>query len=181
MLISYVVGIYYFFNAFLPLLAWYGWRRVPTRSMDNNSMYFAAWYTLFPLHWFVFVPMAILWPMTYLGEAVIVDFYDIANWWLGSVLAGGVYSFVAFMWFLAYLFYEESDVISRTAIFQEMILYIIVEAFAWYTTVYEYPKAHDWFYYANRTLVNDEETLLPRGSLTSEPARDEQIRPSLKT
>ena len=118
-------------------------------------MYKAAWYTLYPLHWLVFTPMAFLWPATYLGEAVIVDFYDIANFWLGTVIAGGVYIFTAFMFLLAALFYQETSVISRSAVFREAVLYIVVEAFAWYTTVYEYPKAHEQFYYANRVELVD--------------------------
>lgn len=34
-----------------------------------------------------------------------------------------------------------------------MLLYILIEGFAWYTTVWEYSKAHEQFYYAHRRNV----------------------------
>ena len=42
----------------------------------------------------------------------------------------------------------------------EAILYVLAETLAWYTSVYEYPKASKWFYYANREDVEVE----PRGA-----------------
>ena len=154
MWISIVVGLYYTLNASVPIMAWYGWRRVGVLGMDNNTFYKAAWYTLYPLHFFIFTPMAFLWPMTYTGVSVVVNFYDLANWYLGSVAAAFVYSFVAIMWLFAALFYEETDVITNRGIWQEMLLYLLIEAFAWYTSVWEYSKAHEQFYFANRSRLN---------------------------
>ena len=50
-----------------------------------------------------------------------------------------------------------------------MIIYVLIEALAWYTTVWEYPKAHDQYYYANRynKQIGDERIedsdIVPRG------------------
>ena len=106
MWISVAVGFYYTLNAFIPIIAWYGWRKTDILAMTNNSLYKFAWYTLYPLHWLVFTPMALLWPFTYIGSATIVEFYDLANWWLGSVTGGVVYALVALTWLLAALFYD---------------------------------------------------------------------------
>ena len=37
----------------------------------------------------------------------------------------------------------------------EAVLYVLAETLAWYTSVYEYPKASKWFYYANRSEVEE--------------------------
>ena len=109
MYISIMVGLYYTFNAFVPILAWYGWRRVDILAMDGNTFYKIAWYSLYALHFIVFTPMAFIWPMTYSGIAVVVEFYDLANWYLGSVAAGVVYSYVSLMWIFAAFFYSDTD------------------------------------------------------------------------
>ena len=114
---SVAIGLYYCFNAFLPIIAWYGWRKDAILGMSNNIMYKAAWYTLYPLHWFVFTPMAILWPFTYTGSSLVLEFYNLANLYLGSFVAVGVYALVAFMWLLATLFYKQSTVIVRRQVF----------------------------------------------------------------
>ena len=150
-LISIVVGLYYTLNASIPIIAWYGWRRPDILAMEENVFYKVAWYSLYPLHFIVFTPMAFLWPMTYSGVSVVVNFYDLANWWLGSVVAGFVYIFVASMFALAGLTYSETSSQTNRGIWQELVLYLLIEAFAWYTSVWEYSKAHEQFYYANRT------------------------------
>ena len=154
MIISIAVGLYYTFNAFYPILAWYGWRKEDIRTMavDNgvNKWYMLAWYVMYGLHFIVFSPMAFLWPFTYLGSTLIVDFYDIANLYLGTVAATLVYLTVTTMFFISMLFYKDSTVITRRQIWLELALYVLVEAFAWYTTIWEYPKAHDQFYFGTR-------------------------------
>ena len=157
-IISIVVGLYYTFNAFVPIIAWYGWRRPDILAMTNNTFYKVAWYSLYPLHFIVFTPMAFLWPMTYSGVSVVVNFYDLANWWLGSVVAGFVYIYIASMFALAALGYEETSAQSSRGIWQEMLLYLLIEGFAWYTSVWEYSKAHEQFYYANRTKLDSPTT-----------------------
>ena len=152
-IISIVVGLYYTFNAFVPIVAWYAWRRVGVRAMSENSFYKLAWYSMYSLHFFVFTPMAFLWPMTYSGVSVVVNFYDLANWWLGSVAASLVYVLVAIMWLIAAVTYTDDDAITQRGIVQEMALYLLIEGFAWYTSVWEYSKAHEQFYYANRTQL----------------------------
>lgn len=113
MWISIGVGLYYSLNAFLPIIAWYGWRKYDILDMSKNKFYKAAWYTLYPLHWFAFTPMAFLWPFTYAGSSIVLDFYDIATWHLGTRLAIIIYGTVSFMWLLAFLFYSETEVITR--------------------------------------------------------------------
>ena len=148
-----MIGLYYTFNAFVPILTWYGVRRVDILAMSGNTFYKMAWYSMYALHFFVFTPMAFIWPMTYTGVATVVNFYDIANWYLGSVVAGIVYVYVALIWILAYFFYKDTSVITKRGVLNEMLLYILIEGFAWYTTVWEYSKAHEQFYYANRTSL----------------------------
>ena len=92
--------------------------------------------------------MALLWPFTYIGSSVIVDFYDVANWYVGTLAAGAVYATVASTFLLAALFYEENTAVSSGYIWLETILYVVIETLAWYTSVWEYPKAHRQFYYA---------------------------------
>lgn len=72
MLISIVVGLYYTFNAFVPIIAWYGFRRVGVRAMSDNTFYKIAWYSMYALHFFIFTPMAFIWPMTYTGVTVVI-------------------------------------------------------------------------------------------------------------
>ena len=112
MWISIGVGAYYFFNAFFPIITWYGIRKDDILAMSNNGLYKAAWYSFYPLHWFVFTPMALLWPLTYTGSAVVVDFYEIANIYLGTILAGGVYMFVFAMFMLSYVSYDEATTLT---------------------------------------------------------------------
>ena len=176
MWISVAVGLYYWFNAFTPILAWYGWRKYAILDESTNPMYTAAWYTLYSLHWLVFTPMALLWPATYLGEGLVVDFYDIANFWLGSVVAAGIYASVVFLWLLAILLYEESPAITRSRMVQELIAYLLLEGFTWYTSVFEYPKAHNNFYYANRSQYHEAELARPGKGPDVEP-----LSPSLKS
>ena len=155
MLISVVVGLYYTFNAFVPIIAWYGSRRVGVRAMSNNTMYKIAWYSMYALHFFIFTPMAFIWPMTYTGVTVVIKFYDLANWYLGTLAAGFVYAYVSFMWLLAALLYSDTDEITNRGIWQEMLLYMLIEGFSWYTSVWEYSKAHDQFYFANRSRLRE--------------------------
>ena len=111
--------------------------------MDGNTMYKLAWYFTYATHFIVFTPMAFLWPFTYLGSPLIVEFYNLANYYLGTVVATGVYSLNIFMWILAVIFYDETTTMTRRSVWQEMLLYIMIEGFSWYTSVYEYPLAHD--------------------------------------
>lgn len=37
-----------------------------------------------------------------------------------------------------------------------MLLYMLIEGFVWYAAVYQYPVAHDQFYYANRIDLGDD-------------------------
>lgn len=151
--ISLVVGLYYTLNAFVPIIAWYGSRRVAILAMQENTFYKLAWYSMYALHFFAFTPMAFIWPMTYTGVSVVIEFYDLANWYLGSVVAAFIYIYVALMWLLAIAMYKPTSVITKRSMFQEMLLYMLIEAFAWYTSVWEYSKAHNQFYFANKNLV----------------------------
>ena len=68
MIISVAIGLYYVMNALMPIVAWYGWRRVPTRSLHKtNKIYIDAWYMLYAAHFIVYLPMAFMWPFTYSG------------------------------------------------------------------------------------------------------------------
>ena len=71
---------------------------------------------LYATHFIVFLPMAFIWPFTYLGYTLIIDFYDIANIWVGTVGAGGVILLVSFFWILSAIFYEENEVVTRNTI-----------------------------------------------------------------
>ena len=112
MWISIGVGLYYMLNAFFPILSWYLFRKDDILAMSNNGFYKATWYAFYPLHWFVFTPMAILWPLTYTGSAVVVDFYEIANFYLGTLLASGIYVFVFTMFVISYLAYSQSTTLT---------------------------------------------------------------------
>ena len=161
MWISVMVGLYYTFNAFLPITVWYGERRVGVKAMEGNTLYELAWYTMYALHFFVFLPMAMIWPMTYTRATVVVEAYDLANLYLGTYAAGVVYIFVAFMWLLAVITFEDTTSITKRGVFYEFLLYVLIENFAWYVTVWEYSKAHEQFYFANRRQVTLDRQEIP--------------------
>ena len=56
--------------------------------------------------------MALLWPLTYTGSAVVVDFYEIANLYLGTLVAGGIYIFVFAMFMLSYVSYQDTTTLT---------------------------------------------------------------------
>jgi hypothetical protein len=60
--------------------------------------------------------MAFIWPFTYLGYTLIIDFYDIANIWVGTVGAGGVILLVSFFWILSAIFYKKNEEVTRNTI-----------------------------------------------------------------
>ena len=151
-----MVGLYYTFNAFVPIFAWYMFRRVDILAMTENTFYKLAWYSMYALHFFVFTPMALVWSMTYLNVAVVIYFYDLANWYLGTVAAGFVYGYVAIMWTLAALTYTETSTITNRGVWQEMFMYVLIEIFAWYTTVWEYPTAHNQYYFADKSRLKQQ-------------------------
>ena len=37
MFVSIAIGLYYVMNALMPIVAWYGWRRVPTRRIIETN------------------------------------------------------------------------------------------------------------------------------------------------
>ena len=173
MIVSLAVGFYYFVNAFLPILVWYIAKKDSILAIqESNIFYVIAWYTMMSAHWVVFLPMALLWPLTYLGNQVVTDFYDLANWWLGSIVAGITYSTIAVAFTLSAIFYEDNTYTTRNGILSELTFYLLIEAFAWYTSVWEYPVAHYQFYYAanrydevdeqddNKEDINSEELLI---------------------
>ena len=155
MWVSLAVGLFYTFNAFFPIIAWYGWRKTDILAMENNFFYKMAWYTLYSLHWFIFTPMALIWPFTYIGSSTVVDFYNVAQRVIGTYVSAVVFGTVLIMWALSGIFYSETTVVIPRMIFQEMVLYFTLEGFAYYTSVFEFKKAHDWFYYANTVAVID--------------------------
>jgi len=147
MWISLLIGVFYALNGFVPMLVWFGGHKDTVLQMQGNKVYKAAWKALFVSHIVVYVPMAVIWPFTYIGSTTIVEFYDLANWYVGTLAAGAIFVTVTFMWMLAALSYEEqtsssSATISESYMWIETLLYIFMEAFGWYTTVWEYPKAH---------------------------------------
>ena len=117
MYISLAIGIYYTFNAFMPIIAWYGWRKDDILNLAENKIYKLSWYMMYASHFFIFLPMAVLWPFTYFGSSVVVNFYNIANLYLGSYGAAGVYLMVSSFWLMALIFYSDNDVIDRRTIF----------------------------------------------------------------
>ena len=141
MYISLAVGLYYTMNAFMPIIAWYGWRREPIKSMTTNKLYSIAWYMLYASHFIVFLPMSILWPFTYLGSSVVVEFYDLANTMIGTIGGGSVILLVSLFWMMSVILYKDNKVISRRAMLQEMFLYILIEGFSWYVSIWEWPNA----------------------------------------
>lgn len=172
MLISVVLGVFYTMNAYMPILMWYLVRKDDILGMKNNDMYKFSWYTLYALHFFVFLPLALLWPFTYIGSSVIVDFYDVANWYVGTVGAFIVFITVTALWALSAILYESNTYISSSYIWQEMLLYLVIEVFAWYTTVWEYPKAHRQFYYAYYIEIAEENK--PQSKEASTESEDEE-------
>uniref|UniRef100_A0A7S3I247 Uncharacterized protein n=1 Tax=Favella ehrenbergii TaxID=182087 RepID=A0A7S3I247_9SPIT len=150
MIISIAVGTFYTINAFLPVLVWHRYRKAEINAMTGNKMYKFAWQILYSLHFLAFLPMALLWPLTYLGSAVIVDFYDSANWYVGSLAAGVIFGNVTLAFFLAALTYSETTVVTGGFIWLEALLYAVLEASSWYVSIWEYPKAHRQFYYSLR-------------------------------
>lgn len=141
--ISVFVGLYYAFNAYMPAMVWFTVREDDIMAMKENWFYKKAWQVLYMAHFLLFTPMALLWPLSYLGSSVIVNFYDLTNYWIGTVAGGVLYLSVATLFALAAFFYETDTAVSSGYIWQEMVLYIVLETFAWYVTVWEYPKAHE--------------------------------------
>jgi hypothetical protein len=72
---------------------------------------------MYASHFFIFLPMAILWPFTYFGSSVVVDFYNIANLFLGTYGTASVVLLVSSFWLSAVLFYSDNDLISKRAMF----------------------------------------------------------------
>ena len=105
LLMSIFVGAFYTLNAFLPIIAWFGWKKADIQALSGMFFYKLAWRTMITTHWIVFLPMALIWPMTYLGNEVILDFYTLANWYIGNVASGFVFSGVAIVWLMAWIFY----------------------------------------------------------------------------
>lgn len=153
--ISIALGIYYTANAIVPISLWYGNRDTEIRSLTNNKMYKGAWYFMYVMHWAIFMPMMILWPLTYTRNAVLLDFYYTANWYLGTLGGTAVYALTALWFLIAAIAYQDTTVVLRWNIWLEVLAYLVIEGFAWYTTVYEYPKARDWYYKATTVTVAD--------------------------
>ena len=141
MYISLAIGLYYTMNTFAPIIAWYGWRRVPVRALTNNRIYQVSWYMLYASHFIIYLPMAVMWPFSYIGSSVIVEFYDIAQTWIATIGGGGVLLLVTLFWTISALAYKDNEIISKREMVQEIFLYILIEGFAWYVSVWEWPKA----------------------------------------
>ena len=172
MYLSLAIGLYYTFNAFMPILAWYGRRKYDILAMPNNIFYKLSWYLFFALHFFAFSPMAFLWPATYIGSGLILDFYDLANFYMGTVGAFAIYLFVGLLWLISMLFYGSNDVVSRLGMFEEMVMYFALEALAWTYTVKLYPVAHTNFYYANETWNMNNNGRIVRPFVEPDEAQD---------
>merc|ERR1712187_44171 len=58
-------------------------------------------------------------------------------------------------WLLAFIFYDEADaaIITRREMWQELVIYVLVEALAWYTSVWEFPKAYSQFYFGEKSIM----------------------------
>ena len=141
LIISIAVGTYYSLNAFLPYIFWLGWRRDDIAAIGDGA-YETAWNLLYRLHFFIFVPMALTWPFTYLGSSVIVDFYDQANWYVGTLAAGSLYSLVFLTLIISALSLKETTRVTKGFIWMEALLYLAIEGLSWYVSIWEYPKAH---------------------------------------
>jgi len=139
--ISMAIGLYYILNALGPIIVWYGARRVVVLSLIGNRIYKVSWYLLYAMHFIIFFPLAVMWPFTYIGSSVIVEFYDIAHTWIAAVGGGGVLLLVTFLWTISALAYKDNDIISKREMVQELFLYILIEVFAWYVSIWEWPKA----------------------------------------
>ena len=108
-------------NAYFPIMWWFTFKMDDVDTNKSiNRMYRFAWYVMWTMHWTIFSPMAFLWPFTYIGSSVIVDFYDVANWYLGTLAASGLYATVACLFALAALNYTSYNnpaiEITRTSI-----------------------------------------------------------------
>ena len=149
--------------------------------MENNKLYKGAWRVLWIAHTVIFAPMAVLWMFTYMGSSTIVNFYNEAMWYIGTVAAASIFTLISLLFMLSGIAYEESSLVSQGYIFLETFLYIFMELFAWYTTVWEYPKAHDQFYYANRIILEEESTKKKPEIIQPEDFLDDPKRPPIPT
>ena len=156
LIVSIGVGLYYLANAFWPITIWFVWVKNEFNKTTTNSAYKAAWLALVYGHLIVFSPMALLWPFTYIGSGVVVEFWDLSNWWLGTLTASAIFLVISIMWIIAATQYETTSVFNKRAMWLELIIYVLVEALSWYATIYNYPIAHNWFYYAYTERTEDD-------------------------
>ena len=84
----------------------------------------------------------LIWPFTYLGSSVIVDFYDQANWYVGTLAAGSLYGLVFLTFIISALSLKETTRVTKGFIWMEALLYLAIEGLSWYVSIWEYPKAH---------------------------------------
>lgn len=105
---SYVLGTLWWALAYVPIIAWYTWRRVGVRAMmEVNSWYHLAWNFMWMSHYFVFQLPAIIWPLTYLGSQTVNHFYILINFWIGTIGGGAIASIATVLWIVAAMTYEE--------------------------------------------------------------------------
>lgn len=151
LIISIAVGLFHTANGFWPLVAWYGWVKKELEAEgDNLTTYRLAWRVLVWSHLVVFSPVALLWPFTYMGSSVVVEFYDLLNWWIGTLSLSAIVVLVAIFWIIAAAAYKTNATVSKRAIWLELAVYLLLESFGWYAAVFNYPMAHNWYYYSDR-------------------------------
>ena len=112
MIVSIAVGLFYTANAFWPITLWFGWIKKQIDSTTTNKTYRTAWIALVYSHLILFSPMALLWPFTYIGSGIVIEFWDLANWWLGTLAASSIFLTVGTIWLVAASMYEDTSVFS---------------------------------------------------------------------
>ena len=105
-----LLGIIWWTLSYVPITAWYAWRRVGIRAMmDENPWYHRAWNVMWMSHYFVFQLPAIIFPLTFLDSQVINHFYILINYWIGTLVGGVDAAVVLVFWIIAAITFTEVD------------------------------------------------------------------------
>ena len=106
---SYALGLMWVTLSYVPITAWYAWRRPSIIAMkEENPWYHRAWNFMWMSHYFIYQIPAFVWPFTYYSYVSINHFYMLVNYWVGYV-AGGIASGITIVLFLiAFLTFTES-------------------------------------------------------------------------
>ena len=141
------IGIIWLSLSYVPITAWYGWRRVGIRQMrTENKWYHIAWNVMWMSHYFIFQLPAIVFPLTFLGSQTINHFYILLNYYVGTIV-GGVAAATTVVFFIiaAFTYTAPADGPALQIVVAELFLYMFATFGVWSIAVeFLVPGAYEW-------------------------------------